>query len=228
MPEPPLSLGRLRDAFAAMLRPAAESQDASGLRSTPSGLADSRHPIADSNQADSVEINPRSVIEAMLFVGRPDNGAISARELAAAMRGVSPAEVDAAVVELNAMYERDGSPYEITGSSQAYRLALRSEYGRVRDKYFGRIREARLSPAALEVLSVVAYNQPTTPEEINRLRGRSSGACLATLVRRQLVRVERPAEQGSPPRYSTTDRFLRLFGLESLSALPRDEELDAP
>ena len=56
--------------------------------------------------------------------------------------------------------------------------------------------------------------------------GAPCGAVLATLVRWQLVRLDRPAERSEPPRYSTTDRFLRLFGLDSLAALPRSEELD--
>ena len=107
----------------------------------------------------------------MLFVGRPDDRPFSAREMAAAMRGVSPAEIEAAVVELNAVYERDAAPYEIIGSAAGYRLALRDELRRMRDKLHGRIREAKLSPAAVEVLSIVAYNQPTTVEAINELRG---------------------------------------------------------
>jgi len=208
----PLSLNRLRDAFAAMLKPPGDGRSEPGSR-----LSEEASPPC--------EISPRSVVEAMLFVGRPDNGPMSARELAAAMRGVSPTEIDVVVAELNALYDRDGAPYRIVGSSHGYRLALREQFGRVRDKYFGRIREAKLSPAALEVLAVVAYNQPSTADDIDRLRGRASGAVLATLVRRQLVRLDRPAEAGQPPRYSTTERFLRLFGLENLAALPRGEEL---
>ena len=150
----------------------------------------------------------------------------SAREMAAAMRGVSPAEIDAAVAELNAAYQRDAAPYEIVGSAAGYRLQLRSELHRMRDKLHGRTREAKLTPAAVEVLSVVAYNQPTTVEAINELRGTPSGPALQSLVRRKLVRVDRPADRGEPPQYSTTDRFLRLFGLESVAALPRNEELE--
>lgn len=175
---------------------------------------------------DPCEINPRTVVEAMLFVGRPDDAHFSAREMAAAMRGVSPAEIDAAVAELNAVYQRDAAPYEIVGSAQGYRLQLRSELHRMRDKLHGRTREAKLTPAAVEVLSVVAYNQPTTVEAINELRGTSSGPALQSLVRRKLVRVDRPADRGEPPQYSTTERFLRLFGLENVAALPRNEELE--
>jgi segregation and condensation protein B len=162
----------------------------------------------------------------MLFVGRPDGGAFSARELAAAMRGCSPGEIDEAVAELNDTYRADGAPYEIVCSASGYRLELREEYGRMRDKFYGRVREAKLSRAALEVLSVVAYKQPVSGEDVNRLRGSASGAALATLVRLRLVRQDRQAEGDGPAHYWTTDRFLRLFGLENLAALPQSEELE--
>jgi chromosome segregation and condensation protein ScpB len=77
------------------------------------------------------------------------------------------------------------------------------------------------------VLAIVAYHQPTTVNEVTELRGKPSGPILATLVRRQLVRIDRPEQRGEAPRYLTTPRFLRLMGLESLAALPRSEELAA-
>ncbi len=226
----PLSLSRLRDAFAAMLSPqGAEQQGAGseerGARSEKEAfLVPSPQPPVST--LDSCEINPRSVVEAMLFVGSPDNQPFSARELAAAMRGVSPGEIEEAVAELNATYRQDGAPYEITGSPNGYRLELRTECDRMRDKFYGRVREAKLSTAVLETLSVVAYNQPATAEMVSELRGAPSGAALAQLVRRKLLRLDRPSERGAKPQYTTTDRFLRLFGLESLSALPRSEELE--
>ena len=87
------------------------------------------------------------------------------------MRGVSPAEVDAAVAELNALYDADATPYRIDHSHGGYRLVLRDEFERMRDKFYGRVREAKLSPAAIEVLSIVAYNQPVTAAQIDELRG---------------------------------------------------------
>jgi segregation and condensation protein B len=162
----------------------------------------------------------------MLFVGRPDNGPLSSRELAAAMRGVGPGEIDAAVVELNSTYDADEAPYWIEQNNGGYRLVLRDEFQRIRDKFYGRVKEARLSPAVLEVLSVLAYNQPATADHVSELRGAPSAAALSTLVRRQLVKLERAAEGGKSPQYSTTERFLKLFGIDSLEALPRAEELE--
>jgi segregation and condensation protein B len=223
----PLSLSRLRAAFAQMLGTEEQKAGSREQGENPTPCRDTceagRPPAPGS---DPCEINPRTVVEAMLFVGRPDDTPFSAREMAAAMRGVSPAEIDAAVAELNTVYQRDTAPYEIVGSAQGYRLQLRSELHRMRDKLHGRTREAKLTPAAVEVLSVVAYNQPTTVEAINGLRGTPSGPALQSLVRRKLVRVDRPADRGEPPQYSTTERFLRLFGLESVAALPRNEELE--
>ena len=221
--EPPLSLSRLRDAFAAMLGgPAAEKPVADSSRVRRGGLGNGSF---GETALRGCEVNPRTVVEAMLFVGRPDNGPISARELAAAMRGVSPSEIEAAVGELNSTYDADGAPYHIEQNNAGYRLTLRDEFQRLRDKFYGRVKEARLSPAVLEVLSILAYNQPATAEHLSELRGAPSGAALSTLVRRRLVKLERTDESDSP-QYSTTERFLKLFGLENLEALPRTEDLE--
>ena len=206
-------MGRLRAAFAQML---------GGERQ---GAGSSEQGDATAPDSDPGEIIPRSVVEAMLFVGRDDGGSIAAREMAVAIGGVSPAEIDAAVAELNHNYQRDAAPYHIDGSASGYRLALRDEFGRMRDKFFGRLKEAKLAPAAIEVLSIVAYNQPTTADAVSEIRGVPSGPALASLVRRKLVRIDRPEDRREPPRYSTTDRFLRLVGLENVAALPRSEEL---
>jgi segregation and condensation protein B len=221
--ESPLSLSRLRDAFAAMLGdPKDEKQAAASSRVSPK-IANGTF---EETAVRGCEINARTVVEAMLFVGRPDNGPLSARELAAAMRGVSPGEIEAAVCELNATYDADGAPYRIEQNNGGYRLVLRDEFQRMRDKFYGRVKEARLSPAVLEVLSVLAYNQPATAKRLNELRGAPSGAALSMLVRRRLAKLERPKDGSKSPEYSTTERFLKLFGLKTLEALPRAEELE--
>lgn len=219
----PLSLSRLREAFAAMLGGQTANRSDSP---EPPGKPTSTPASARPKPAKPCEISPRTVVESVLFVGRPDNGPISARELAAAMRGVSPSEVEAAIAELNQQYDFDRAPYHIEQSPGGYLLVLRPEFERVRDKFYGRIKEARLSPAVLEVLAVLAYNQPATAEQLNEIRGEPCGAALATLVRRKLARFDRPADKSSPPTYSTTERFLTLFNLENLDALPRTEELE--
>jgi segregation and condensation protein B len=218
--ESPLSLSRLREAFAAML-----GGETSGSEERGANDAAASRSRVSLKLGNGCEINPRSVVEALLFVGRPDSGAFSSRELAAAMRGVSPVEIDAAVQELNTLYDEDQAPYAIEGTNAGYRLVLRHEFQRMRDKFYGTVREAKLSPAALEVLSIIAYNQPVSTERINEIRNAPNGAAISTLVRRRIVRLDRSGEAGAKPHYSTTERFLKLFGLESLDALPRSEEV---
>ncbi len=161
----------------------------------------------------------------MLFVGRPDNGPVSARAGGGdAWRKSDRDRGCGKRTQLDIRLRQ--APYRIEQTNGGYRLVLRDEFQRMRDKFYGRVKEARLSPAALEVLSVLAYNQPATAEHLNELRRAPSGAALSTLVRRRLVKLERPKGAATSPQYSTTERFLKLFGIESLEALPRAEELE--
>jgi len=178
--------------------------------------------------ADDVacEVTPRSILEAMLFVGSPDNQPLAVERMAGLMRGVRPAEIEELVRELNEHYTASGCPYEVRSEGAGYRMALRDEYARIREKFYGRVRQARLSPAAVEVLSIVAYKGPQTSDEVAKLRGTPSGAILSQLVRRQLLALERPDATPRRAHYRTTQRFLDLFGLSSLDDLPHSQELD--
>ena len=103
---------------------------------------------------------------------------------------------------------------------------LREAFHPLRNRFYGRIRQARLSQAAIDVLAIVAYHQPLTSEQISRLRGKPSGHVLAQLVRRGLLRIERQQTERRTAQYFTTDRFLRLFSLEGLDDLPQSEDLE--
>jgi segregation and condensation protein B len=142
------------------------------------------------------------------------------------MRGVRPAEIDDLVRELNEGYRNSGCPYAIAAEGVGYRLVIRSDFAALGERLHNRTRTARLSTAAIEVLAAVAYNEPLTSEQVAQMRGVVSGPILAQLVRRQLLRLERPQERSQPARYFTTPRFLSLFGLSSLEDLPRSDDLE--
>lgn len=180
---------------------------------------------AETPADDALPVTPRMIVEGMLFVGAADGRPLTSLEMASHIRDVEPAEVDAIVAELNAAYRQDESAYEIVETGGGYRLQLRSELACVRDRFRGRVRAARLTPATIEVLSVVAYRQGATSEHVAKLRGSQSHAILAQLVRRQLLRVERSAGAPRGAQYFTTDRFNRLFGVNSPADLPRSEDL---
>jgi segregation and condensation protein B len=160
----------------------------------------------------------------MLFVGNRENQPLSPRRAAELMRDVEVDEIPALVEELNRRYNEAAAPYQIVGEGDGYRLTLRDEFHSVRNRFYGRVREARLSQAAIDVLALVAYQQPVTSEQIHRQRGKPSRHVLAHLVRRGLLKIQRPDKQRRTPHYSTTERFLSLFNLQSLDDLPRSED----
>ncbi len=170
------------------------------------------------------DITPLSILEAMLFVGHPENEPLTSDRVASLMRGVRPREIDELVVELNEIYDREGCPYRVESVGAGYRLALREEFGSLRDKFYGKIKAARLSQAAIDVLAIVAYKQPMTRGQVDQLRGKPSGGLLSQLVRRQLLRVERKEEKPREVYFFTTDRFLQLFGMETLKDLPKSPD----
>lgn len=175
---------------------------------------------------DPCPISPATILEAMLFVGDLDSRPLSAVRAAELMRGVSPGEIPELVDELNRRYAANGCPYRIVSEGVGYRITLHKRFHAIRNRFYGRVREARLSQAALDVMAIVAYRQPITSEDVTRLRDHPSGHILSQLVRRQLLRIERPPGKRRPITYRTTDRFLDLFGLESLDDLPQTDDVE--
>lgn len=237
---PPVSLKELSEAFAEAVGGRAASQ-AETEEVTPGQTADGQAegeedaawepsegpPIVGlaPDDDDSCQISPQTILEAMLFVGNPQGEPLTPARAAELMRGVEPEEIPLLVDQLNRRYRASNCPYEIISQGLGYRIALRKSYAGLRNLFRGRQREAQLSQAAVDVLAIVAYRQPLAGEQVSKLRGRPSGQLLAQLVRRQLLRVERTDQQPRKTLYRTTDRFLHLFGLESIEDLPQAEDL---
>lgn len=161
------------------------------------------------------------ILEALLFVGGPP---LTAQRAAESVRGLAEEEFQQAIDALARSYRVQGRPYQVQVQDRGYVLTLRPRYQNVREKLFGGVREARLSQAAVDVLSLVAYRQPAGRQEIDSLRGADSGAVLRQLIRHGLVALQRI--EGDPEaNYVTTPRFLQLFGLTSLDDLPQTQDL---
>ncbi len=183
----------------------------------PPDQADTPRPI----QPDDTPPPPLlRILEALLFVGGPP---LTAARAAETVRGLGEDEFHQAVDSLARSYRAQGRPYQVQVQDRGYVLALRPRYQGVREKLFGGVREARLSQAAVDVLSLVAYRQPATRQEIDSLRGADSGAVLRLLVRHGLVALQRGEDRET--RYVTTPRFLHMFGLTSLDDLPQTQDL---
>lgn len=220
-----ISLDQLSAAFAEMLRPSDEEAGAARADAQPEALPDGAAAGIEPGEADrdDVETSPRNLLEAMLFVGDPDGAPLTSQQITGLIRGVASRDIEQLVEQLNEAYRADDAAYEIISRGAGYQLALRKGFESIRERFYGRIREARLSQAAIDVLAVVAYRGPVTADQVSQLRGMPSRAILSQLVRRQLICIERPEETPRSPVYRTTDRFLRLFNLASLADLPRSE-----
>ena len=193
--------------------------------------ADSVHPTAtaanaregtvalDQGDAESIDGVPGdaltdSQLEALLFVAeRP----LARRELRA-ITGASAETIDARLGDLQVALTPRGLRLVIDGERVA--LATAPEAGRLIGRYIGR-EPARLSPATLETLAIVAYRQPATKSAIERIRGVDADYAIRSLVHRRLVvELGRSDAPGRPILYGTGVEFLERFGLTSLDQLP--------
>lgn len=200
---------------------------ASGITSqSPSDATAVDGTVLDLPAAVATPVSPGGILEAMLFVGKRTGAPLTPQEAADLMRGVTAAEIPELVQALNRRYQALDSAMEIVEEGSGYRMTLRRAFAALREQFYGRTREARLSQAALDILAIVAYRQPITAADVGQIRGRPAGPILMQLVRRQLLRIERPNAGGQAPVYRTATRFLELFSLGSLGDLPQSEDLD--
>ncbi len=183
-------------------------------------------PLAASiSAAEEAGVAPPEILEAVLFVG---GGALPGKRLAALLGSQSGVElVERTVDELNQRYQEQGRPYEIRFGEGGYRFALRQEFEVVRNRVYGvGPREVRLSQDVLEILALVAYQQPISQLEVEQRGKRNSGGILRQLLRRELISMQRTGTGRNEVEYRTTPRFLSVFGLEDLEYLPRSDDLE--
>lgn len=134
---------------------------------------------------------------------------------------IKPETLENYINELDKKYANVDSGFYIVRLDNTYQLVTREEYAPYIKKAFDIKRRTPLSPAAFEVLAVIAYNQPVTRAFIEQVRGVDCSGVVSTLIEKGLIeergRLELP---GRPLLYGTTKTFLRSFSLSDLSDLP--------
>lgn len=155
--------------------------------------------------------------EAVLFAGGEP---ISIDRLAQTFE-ITPEKALEVMELLNAKMRKNGSGLELLRLENTYQLSTNTEYAEYIKRAFDLRRRTPLSSAALEVLAVVAYNQPITKAFIEQVRGVDCSSVVTTLIEKGLIeergRLELP---GKPLLYGTTKNFLRCFSLSDLTELP--------
>lgn len=133
---------------------------------------------------------------------------------------VNPTVIEHLVDDINDSYA--SFPFQILKLGDSYQMVSKAEYADVIRQALESKHNAPLSQAAMEVLAIIAYNQPVTRNFIEQVRGIDSSSVVSSLVSKGLVaeagRLEIP---GHPIAYKTTPTFLRSFGMKDIEALPR-------
>jgi segregation and condensation protein B len=154
--------------------------------------------------------------EALLFIAER---ALSTAELAE-LAGVPRLQTEGTLTDLAERLAEDGRGLRLQRNEQEWQLVTAPELGARLAEYAAR-QETRLTTAALEALAVVAYRQPCTRSDVDRVRGVDSDYVIRSLLHRRLIaEVGRRDTPGRPALLGTTFTFLERFGLTSLDDLP--------
>jgi segregation and condensation protein B len=154
--------------------------------------------------------------EALLFIAERPLTTAEVAEVAE----VPTLQAEGALASLEDELTRNGRGLRLQRNDDAWQLITAPEVGAALARYAAR-QEVSLSPAALEALAVIAYRQPCTRSDVERVRGVDSDYIIRSLLHRRLVaEIGRRDSPGRPALFGTTFTFLERFGLTSLDELP--------
>ena len=163
-------------------------------------------------------MNLKAVLEGILFI-IGDEG-ITLKEISEIL-SISEEEVKNLLLELKKDYEDDSRGLRISYLGNAFKLTTKEEHKEYYEKLVTDTKTTNLSNASLEVLAVIAYNEPITRLKIDEIRGVNSSQIVRRLLARGFIKVCGKADSiGKPNLYKTTNEFLDYFGLSSKEDLP--------
>ena len=179
--------------------------------------------VADAAETPAIPADLPQRIEALLMA---TDRAIPASKLSELLGKVGAKPVHQAVAQLNELYTQTQRSFRIESLAGGYQILTLPQYAEVVTALRKSRESAKLTPAGIETLAIVAYRQPITRAQIEAIRGVASGEVLRSLLERHLIKIVGRAEElGRPMLYGTTKAFLETFGLASLKDLPKVEEL---
>jgi segregation and condensation protein B len=162
-------------------------------------------------------------LEAVLLVA---DGALSFRKLAQFATLADVAEARELVEELNQKLDQGGAAFRIEKVATGVRMMTRPQFSMWLDRLHNRQARSKLSPPMLETLSIVAYRQPVTRADVEKIRGVQASEMLRQLMERGLVRITGEDDSlGRPFLYGTTRQFLEEYGFGTLEDLPMADTL---
>jgi segregation and condensation protein B len=165
-----------------------------------------------------------NIVEALLFASDTPLTISKMREIVSEL---TPTDIKKAITSLNEQYEKTRRTFTIREIAGGYQIFTLPEYSDYVDRLFQNKQRSRLTQKALETLSIIAYKQPITRNEMEEIRGVNVDGVVKTLMSRNLITISGRAQApGNPFLYATTKKFLDYFGLNSLEDLPKLKEID--
>ncbi len=185
----------------------------------------SLEPEEEKTSSAKISMPLAGMIETLLFItDRP----LSLKRIGEIVKEKNPAKLENAIKELEENLNIRNSALRIFEIAGGFQMATKPEYAAIVRKLFADKMTLKLSKAAHETLSIIAYRQPLTRAEIETIRGVDVIAALETLLEKKLIRVAGRKETiGRPLMYETTPEFLKHFGLKHLEELPPIEQFEA-
>lgn len=173
----------------------------------------------------------KSIIESLIF---SSDEVVPAKELIKAIKGIDGEEIniteediEKSVMSLNENYEEENRAFVIKNIAEGYIFATKEEYANYIGYLTSEKSKRRLSQAALETLSIIAYKQPITKPELESIRGVNCDYMISTLLDKKLINISGRADTvGRPLLYKTTLEFLKYFALNNLNDLPKPREIE--
>ncbi len=193
--------------------------------------------MADQKQKEVLELQVpttfRSLIEGLVFAAKEPLTVKQIKDIyegdgpQAFLRQLDVDEIEASISELNAEYEKAEKPYRIIQIAGGYQFATIPRYAEWIGRLYKEQGRRKLSQSGVETLAIVAYKQPVTKSDIESIRGVNCDYVLRTLLEKELVTiVGRAHAPGRPLLYGTTREFLKHFGLNDITDLPRPREIE--
>lgn len=170
-------------------------------------------------------------IEALIFASEAPISKVEIKLCLEETFGTSLAEneIENALAELADRYRGDAFAFELVEISGGFRLLTKGAFHPVIATHLKMTTKKKLSQAALETLSIVAYRQPVTKTELEQIRGVNCDYAIQKLLEKELVSISGRSEgPGKPLLYSTSEKFMDYFGIRSLDDLPKLKEFKDP
>lgn len=138
-------------------------------------------------------------------------------------------ELHTAIQQLQERYRGEEYAFEVSEIAGGYQFLTKPAYHRIVGTYLKQTTRKRISRAALETLSIIAYKQPVTKSELEKIRGVSCDYSIQKLLEKDLVSITgRSDGPGRPLLYGTSEKFMDYFGLKSLQELPKPKDFRQP